>query len=507
MKIIHFIAVLLLFSSNIGYSQKENYIWPMGHDSYSSDSIFGGVNIDFNNDTVRTYKIDRFIEFGKGNCASICDSTGQLLIYSNGCFIANKEHQLMENGDSINSGEVYNIQCGNENLGYTSGHQSSIILPQPSSNKIFYLFHKRIYYVYNPFDVLTLDMLFSKIDISESNDSGKVVEKNIFILQDTFSFGEMMAVRHANGIDWWVISPGRRNNKYFIFLFNSEGPTLVNTQIMGDSTPPAGEGGGYAIFSPDGSKYIRFNPHNKVRMFDFDRNTGLLSNYKHIDVDFGGYEPFDGGCLISPSGQFLYISVKRYLYQLDLWAEDIEATQQLVGTYDGYADPLAANFGKGGLGPDCKLYIFPGNDTRVIHIIHNPNEPGLACNFEQHALHTPTYHGGDIPNIPNFRLGAIGAPVSPCEGYTVPVREAWLPMLPALSVYPNPAHAYLNISASAPLSAPARWVLYDLYGRALRSLVLESGAGQQWQVSISDVPAGVYVWSVGGGGSGKVVKE
>jgi len=211
--------------------------------------------------------------------------------------------------------------------------------------------------------------------------------------------------------------------------------------------------------------------------------------------------------MISPSGQYLYISAQKYLYQLDLFSDDIEASQIRVAEYDGYADPIATNFGRCIMGPDCKIYVFPGNDSRVIHIIHNPNEPGLACNFEQHALHTPTYHGATFPNLPDFRLGAIGTPVSPCEGYTVPVREAWLPVLPALSVYPNPAHAYLNISASAPLSAPARWVLYDLYGRALRSLVLAPGAGQQWQVSISDVPAGVYVWRTSGGGSGKVVKE
>lgn len=478
----------------------------MGYHSYSGDIIFGGTNVDFNDDTIITYRVSRSINFAKANCASICDSTGQLIIYTNGCFITNKENNMMENGDSLNVGEVFNLKCGEDGFGYTSGAQSSLILPLPETNKYF-IFHKRIFLFNNPFDVKSLDLLYSVIDMNENGGLGKVIEKNSILMQDSFSFGEMTAVRHANGLDWWLVSPGDRNNKYFIFLFTHEGIALSHTQEIGDSTLEAGEGGGQCLFSPDGSKYIRFNPHNKVRMFDFDRNTGWLSNYTHINVDFGDIEPFAGGCLISPSSQYLYISAQRDLYQMDLWADNIEASQVLVGTYDGYADPLAANFGRGLLGPDCKLYLFPGNSTRVIHIIHNPNEPGLACNFEQHALHTPTYHGATFPNLPDFRLGAVGTPVSPCEGYTVPVREAWLPVLPALSVYPNPAHAYLNISASAPLSAPARWVLYDLYGRALRSLVLEPGAGQQWQVSISDVHAGVYVWRTSGGGSGKVVKE
>jgi len=466
----------------------------MGHDSFSSDSLFGGVNVDFNNDTVRTYKVDRFIEFGKGNCSSICDSTGQLLLYSNGCFVANKEHQMMENGDSLNSGEVYDSYCGDENLGYVSGFQSSIIIPLPGSNSLYYLFHKRIFLFFNPFDVRTLHLLYSIIDISQDNNLGSVIEKNTIALQDTFAFGEMTAVRHANGMDWWVVNPGRRNNKYFIFLFNSDGLTLSHTQTLGDSTPPAGEGGGQCLFSPNGTKYIRFNPHNKVRMFDFDRNTGLLSNYQHINVDFGGFEPFDGGCMISPSGQYLYISAKIYLYQMDLWADDIEASQQLVGEYDGYADPLAANFGRGVLGPDCKLYLFPGNDGRSIHIIHNPNESGLACNFEQHALHTPTFHGGDFPNFPDFHLKAIGEPVSPCEGYTVSVQDVALPVSPAVSVYPNPARGYLRIEVKEPAGErEGLFVLRNMLGKICAEVRLDTKTSVT-EISLEHLPNGIYSW-------------
>ena len=505
-----YIILISLFTAlrEDSYGQKENYIWPMGHDSFSSDSIFGGVNVDFNDDTVRTYRVERFIEFGKGNCSSICDSNGQLLIYSNGCFVANKGHQLMENGDSINAGEIYDSYCGNNNLGYISGFQSSMILPMPGSDSLFYLIHKHVTLVTNPLSAVSFHLLYSLIDISQNGGLGKVIEKNALILHDTLAFGDMTAVRHANGIDWWVVTPGYRNNKYFIFVFNQEGIHLDHIQTLGAPTPPAGEGGGQSLFSPDGSKYIRFNPHNRIRMFDFDRNTGWLSNYQHINVNYGGPVPFDGGCLISPSGQFLYISVKRYLYQLDLRNADIEATQQLVAEYDGYADPLATNFGRGGLGPDCKLYIFPGNDCRVIHVVHNPDQAGVACNVAQHAVHTPTFHGGDIPNFPNFRLRALGEPVSPCEGYTVPVRDIALPALPDVSVYPNPASQALHIGLHTNLETAVRWVLYDLYGRPVRSQEMQP-QDTQWEVGITGLPPGVYLWQVSGKGTrsvgGKVI--
>ena len=351
-------------------------------------------------------------------------------------------------------------------------------------------------------------MLYSIVDISANNGAGKVISKNQVFHQDTFAYGDMTAVHHANGVDWWLVSPGYRNNQYFVFKFDVGGLLLVHDLELGDPTSSSGEGGGQVLFSPDGSKYIRFNPHNKIRMFDFDRTTGLLSNYENIDVDFDNESPFDGGLLISPSGQYLYVSVKRYLYQMDLFSDDFESSQTLVGEYDGYADPLAANFGRGIMGPDCKLYIFPGNDNRVLHVIHNPNAPGLNCNFEQHALNTLTHHGSTFPN---FRLGALGEPISPCAGYTVNSTEApvFNAVLPLLSVFPNPASEYVRVLPNRPLPDGAVLSLYDGLGRRVRT-VLPGGANEAVEVSMSGLPSGRYVWELRAGdgrrlGSGKVV--
>lgn len=492
-------------------SQKQDYIWVNGHDSFSSNPNFGGVTIDFNSDTLSIRKEDRFVDFGKAICASICDTAGHLLFYTNGCVLANADNALMENGDSLNAGDIFNSFCGDETLGYPSGFQSAIVLPKPGSPNVYYLFHKRIFNTYNPFDVHSHFLLYSVIDMSPNNGQGKVIAKNEIAYQDTLAFGDMTAVRHANGADWWLLSPGRRNNKYFVFLFDASGLHLQHSLAMGAATPPAGEGAGQVLFSPDGSKYIRFNPKNKIRMFDFDRSTGMLSNYQAINVDFGAYDPFDGGCSISPSGQYLYISVKRYMYQMDLWATDIEASQVLVGEYDGYGDPLAANFGRGIMGPDCKLYMFPGNDTKAIHVIHHPNEPGLACGFEQHALLTPTYHGATFPNFPNFRLGPLGAPISPCAGYTVGSPEAPSSPLPAVSVFPNPASRYVQLVANTSLPSGSQWVLYDAFGRVQRRAALPA-PDSSTDLDIQALPPGVYFWEAHSGAGalirgGKLLKR
>ena len=493
-------------------SQNEGYIWVTGHDSYTSNANFGGITINFNNDTLIVSKEDRYMDFGSGVSAGICSPNGQLLVYSNGCTIANSENLMVENGDSINFGDVFSIQCDpTENSGYTSGTQSAIMLPLPGSGNLIYLFHKRIFYSFNPFDVRSKDLLYSIIEVSANNDLGKVITKNQIACQDSFAFGDMTAVRHANGEDWWLVSPGDRNNKYFIFKFDAAGISLIHELALGDPTPSSGEGGGQVLFSPDGSKYIRYNPKNKIRMFDFDRSTGLLSNYQNIDVDFGDFDPFDGGMAISPNGQYLYITAKIDLYQLDLFAADISASQTLIGEYDGYGDPLATNFGSGIMGPDCKLYIFPGNDSRAVHVIHNPNEAGAACNFDQRGLPTPSYHGATFPNFPNFRLGALGEPVSPCAGYTVNSTEApvFNTALPLLSVFPNPASSYVRVLPNVVLPDGALWSLYDGLGRRVRT-VLPGGVNEAVELSTQNLPTGLYLWelqAVDGRrlGSGKLV--
>ena len=42
-----------------------------------------------------------------------------------------------------------------------------------------------------------------------------------------------------------------------------------------------------------------------------------------------------------------------------------------------------------------------------MHIIHQPDEPGLDCQYQQHGLHLITANSFSVPTFPNFRLGPI----------------------------------------------------------------------------------------------------
>ncbi len=428
---------------------------------------------------------------------AMSDANGYLQFYSNGCYIANFENDTMDNGTGINPGYVHDLKCpGEESYGYTSGIQSGIALPASDTTGVYFMFHKRIIYVFNPFDVLTDQLLYSVVDMNQNNGKGRVTAKNIIAVSDSaIGYGDMTAVRHANGRDWWVISPGFVNNNYYLLLVTKNGVAAVKEQQIGDPTPESVEGGGQSFFTPNGKTYIRSNALNKIRAFDFDRATGTLSNYRKINVNFGNYYPIGVAAGVSPSGRFLYVTARKYLYQLDLQATDIEASQVLLDEWDGYGDPIACDFWSVHPGPDCKLYISTGNDSRIMHVVHHPDEPGLACNFEQRGLQTPTYHGASFPNFPNYRLKAAGEPFSPCKGYTVGQEEVVFSPLPAVSVFPNPASEYVKVVPNRPLPARSRWVLHDAYGREVRSEVMD-GWSNCTESDVQGLAGGVYFWSL-----------
>ena len=237
--------------------------------------------------------------------ATISDNDGNLLFYTNGCAIANKNHEIMMNGEGLNPGQVSNFNC---EYGYL-GSQSCLILPIPESASKYYLFHKA--FTYDPNLTIFPDKLYyTSVDMSLDGGLGEVVDKNVILRDDTIRSGEMTAIKHGNGADWWLINGSYDSDEFFTFLITAdsiEGPFFQN---IGFVNTRAGSGSGQVVFSPDGTKFARINKNDQLYLYYFDRETGLFSNFEHIMVD-------DticwGGCAISSNSQFLYVSTHNNL--------------------------------------------------------------------------------------------------------------------------------------------------------------------------------------------------
>ena len=68
-------------------------------------------------------------------------------------------------------------------------------------------------------------------------------------------------------------------------------------------------------------------------LFDFDRETGLLSNYQHYAIEDSAI--WAVGAAFSPNSRYLYLSSTFDVYQLDTEAPDIAASRQQISHYDG----------------------------------------------------------------------------------------------------------------------------------------------------------------------------
>ena len=490
-KIILFLLILTPLTNCISAQNKQDYKWVMGRNLVD---IRGGDIIDFDNNR----SIDTsFLAFAMGsNCVNICDKEGNLLMYSNGCAIADRSHKIMENGDSINYGQVWEEFCP---FIFSPGYpvsQNSLILPDPGNEEGgrngYYLFHKRTELIKQPYlHTWCPGLSYSYVDMNANEGKGKVIVKNKLIFETSgpgLAQGYLTACKHANGKDWWIIQIKQDTNIFFKILVTSDTIKVVDSLNM-VGTFPHGKSRGQAVFTPDGSKWIAFNPVEKVLIYDFDRATGELSNLIRVN-------PQDSGILVgvavSPNSRFAFLSAGLDLYQIDLWADDIQSSLTFIDHIDYFeATPgFISTFSLAQLGPDCKIYIVPGGTNFDLHVINRPNEKGKACDFRQHSFHLPNINDNfSLPNFPHFRIDEADI----CDS-----TLTWLPKIfwvnneMKVSIYPNPAKDNITLGFETPVMDELSYIIYDISGRKIQDGKIIMLTDES-EIEISHLKSGIYM--------------
>ena len=110
----HLLLLFVLILSLSCYAQGEANIWYFGRNA----------GLDFNSGNPISLN-DGQLSTEEG-CATISNSNGNLLFYTDGITVWNKNHQIMPNGIGL--------------LGDPSSAQSAIIVPKPNSSTIYYVF-------------------------------------------------------------------------------------------------------------------------------------------------------------------------------------------------------------------------------------------------------------------------------------------------------------------------------------------------------------------------------
>jgi hypothetical protein len=477
--------------------------WMMGFFEDASTPGYGTAMINFCDGSPQVSPIaSNPMSFNATN-ASISDEEGNFLFYTNGFTIKNAFHQTMLNGTGLNPGD----ELGLEDIGM-SMPQGALILPFPENPDKYVVFHAGSFFSSTLLGAYPL--YYSMVDITLDNERGGVIEKNVVLRADTLEHGKILATRHANGRDWWIVTPRLTDGRLLRFLLTPQGitdigPTQQSLFVFRDF--------GNAAFSPDGAYYAHTSStstpfETPITILRFDRCSGDFSVIEqHIDNDLATGLSF---VAFSPNSRYLYQSFGNIVNQFDMEAPSISSSKTLVAVYDGYqeevvgAPPAPTSFYIPQLSPDGRIYIATGYLTSFLHIIEHPDIFGTDCNVVQRAIQLPVINA-TLPNFPNFNLGVLEG--SPCDSIISSSTNHWpLAETEPLRIFPNPAQGYFTVATDAPA---IRLRLYDSMGRQLHAQALAAGQPEHRIALPAGLPAGVYVVVVEGGagvlGRGRVV--
>lgn len=305
--------------------------------------------------------------------ATISDSYGNLLFYTDGSTVFNREHLPMGNSLASSLG------------GKLKGHFSSstiAVVPNP--------IYSNIYYIFTVAAQLNSDGLcYSKLDMNLDNGLGDIdlSEKNISIFSPTTE--KVLAIKHENNIDIWIITHPWNTNQFYSYLITGNGVNLTNPVIstVGSiHTGPNSNTIGLLRSSNSGTKIAcSIFDYSLIEYFDFDKNTGIISNCISLPT---GIPNNCYAIAFSPNENFIYAtsdavtgSIQGGLFQFDISytnITDIVASKTIISSIDG-------GYGQIQLGNDNKLYVSRyGSD--YISRINSPDSVGIACDFENESI-------------------------------------------------------------------------------------------------------------------------
>lgn len=359
--------LFLFLSPAMGFTQGETSNWYFGQ----------RAGIRFNQDGSVTSLDDGLLRTFEG-CASISDSFGDLLFYTDGITVYDRSHRIMENGRSL--------------YGDASSTQSAIIVPNPADPALHYIFTVDTKIFDNDPD---FGLNYSVVDMRLNGGNGAVTVKNIQLLADC---SEKIAaiIRDCADQSFWVITLATDDgssglmNTYHAFEISAAGvnPVSVKSTFADIAIQ---DPRGYLKLSPDGNRLASANATSGLYLYDFDSATGIVSNQYKIDIN--GVNKASYGLEFSPNGELLYVHASNdiqgetghssSLYQYDMTAADIAGSEFLIDKRNTYRAGLQ-------LGPNGKIYRTIAasytQGTSFLGAINNPNARGDAADYEHRAV-------------------------------------------------------------------------------------------------------------------------
>lgn len=344
-----FICLLIAFALG---AQNENVNWYFGS--------YAGLNFSTNPPTI----LNNSAMYSSEGCAAVSDGVGNLLFYTDGITIWNKNHQIMANGTGL--------------MGHPSAAQSGLVLKQPGNPNLYYVF---------TVDVAggTNGLRYTIVNMALAAGMGSVTVKNTLLYSPCTE--KLTAVRTSNGSDFWVVTHEWGSANFRSYKLTAAG---VNTNCAVSTTGLIHGGSniqnavGCMKISPNGQKLglaISNQPFNSIELFDFNTFNGVVSNQCTLSTNGFVY-----GVEFSPNSSKFYatqINVGGFfmpcLTQWDLTNNNNSVIQGSAYNYFAGVNQNIQNFGMQ-LAPNGKIYI-ASYLSHSLSVINNPDLQGAASGF------------------------------------------------------------------------------------------------------------------------------
>ncbi|MCX6216197.1 gliding motility-associated C-terminal domain-containing protein [Spirosoma sp.] len=315
-------------------------------------------------------------------CASVSDEKGQLLFYTDGSTIWNRNHTVMPGATGLG--------------GSSASTQSALIVPYQNSTGRFYVFSV------SP----ATGVQYAIVNMTLAGGMGGLETKNKVVTAS--STEKITAIRHCNNLNNWIITHEKGNNVFRVNLLNDNGLIPDAAQYAVGSVHQQNKG--YMKPSHDGKKLAVAVSDGTaggfLEVLDFDNKTGAISNaVKLTDPAIEGAY----GVEFSGDNTLIYLStlVSKKIYQISADKLVVNATVSVQ---------LQQNSSKGvgalQLAVDGRIYgALPGEE--YLMAITQPNQAGPGCGLVSQGI----YLGG--------RTSAAGLPF---------VLDEQTPLPPAVTV-------------------------------------------------------------------------
>lgn len=478
-----YITILFGFSYLNLHAQLSDNLWLGGYEEFPGVTGYGQFGLRFQNGEPLVQQTPLAFNF-ESSSAVATNLEGNLLFYSNGCEVANRNHEVMPNGFGLNPGDISDQVCPWK--GYIVS-QGAMALPMPGDSLRYCILH--IGAAYDPARKLRLGPLYySVIDMSLQNGMGDVASKNNVLLDA--DLGSFTAIRHGNGRDWWVLVPASGNLKWHTFLLSPQGFEEMPMQMVSLSDGTC-EHHGQTSASLDGSKIANWGDC-KVTVLGFDRCFGFFS--EPIELNAPAHWFAGGGLSFSPTGRYLYATSHNVLFRADLEANTPKLDTMRFSYGQGSYDVPGNTFHYLVNGPDEKIYGNVPSRARYFHVLKNPDGAGIAnINFAPQDIQLPVTNVRTLPHFPNYRLYDL--PNSPCDtlGINTPVSATELVVtgMNNLKLFPNPATDHLEVLFPEAWSDAIRLEIFATGGEHYLTQKIVPG-NRSYTIATSGLPNGLY---------------